>query len=115
MASKSFTLRIRGADKDIFDALKKGKKKVETRAATSKDRAIKAGDIFVFVCGNRKLKKRVCAASVFKTPAILLKKYKVKDINPDLKTEKELKDMWLRFPGYAEKIKKHGLIAVKLE
>ncbi len=115
MPGKSFTLRIRESDKDIFEAIKNGKKKVETRAATPKYRAMKAGDALVFVCCGKKLKKRASAVKVFKTPAGLLKKYKVKDISPDLKTKKELEKMWLGFPRYAEKIKKYGLIAAELE
>ncbi len=115
MASKSFTLRIREADKDIFEAIKKRKKKIETRAATPKYRAMKAGDELVFVCGGKKLTKRVRVTRIFKTTSSLLKKYKVKDINPAFKTKKELEKMWSGFPGYAEKIKKHCLIAVELE
>lgn len=115
MARKSFTLVIEEADKDIFEAIKKGTKKVETRAATPKYREVDAEDELVFVCGKKKLSKIVASAHVFKTIEGLLKEYKVKDINPALKTEKELKKMWAGFPGYPAKIRKHGVIAFELE
>ena len=115
MANKKLTLIIREADKEIFEAIRKGKKKVETRAATPEHLEIESGDTLVFSCGNKRAVKQVDNSAVFKSIKDLLKKYKVKDINPDLKTEKELKDMYMSFPGYAEKIKKYGLVAWELE
>ncbi len=44
--------RFRTINKDIFEAIKSGKKKVETRAATEKYRNIKAGDTVKLVCEN---------------------------------------------------------------
>ncbi len=88
---------------------------METRAATPKYRVMETGDELVFVCGGKKLKKFVRAVHIFKTTKGLIKKYKIKDINPAFKTEKEMKEMWLGFPGYAEKIKKYGLIAAELK
>jgi len=115
MPIRSFTLVIRESDRDIFEAIKKGRKKMETRAATPKYREVEAGDELVFTCGGKKLSKCVLSARVFKTIGSLLKEYQVKDINPAFKTEKELKKMYQSFPGYAEKIKKYGLIALELE
>ncbi|MBI5913246.1 hypothetical protein HY839_02265 [Candidatus Azambacteria bacterium] len=54
-------------------------------------------------------------AEIFSSIGALLKKYKVKDINPACATGKELRDMYYSFPDYEEKIAKHGLIALELE
>jgi ASC-1-like (ASCH) protein len=44
------TLRFRAVNRDTFNAIKSGKKKVETRAAIEKYRTILAGDIIQFIC-----------------------------------------------------------------
>lgn len=115
MAGKSFVLKIRESDKNIFGAIKSGKKDIETRAATPKYRKIKPGDELVFVCGSKRIKKIVKSAELYKTIGGLLSDYKVRRINPDLKTKGELSVMYESFPGYEEKIKKYGLIAWGLE
>lgn len=107
-------LKFREVNRDIFEAIRSGRKKVETRAATDKYRLIKPGDKVVFICGKDKFEKAVRRAEVFKTISGLLKKYKVKQINPKLKSEKELREMYFSFPNYKEKIKKYGLIALEL-
>ncbi|MBU2036721.1 hypothetical protein KJ866_00725 [Patescibacteria group bacterium] len=114
MENKIYTLRFRAADREIFEAIKKGKKKVETRAATERYRKIKKGDKVCLVCGHEKFTKQVVAARVFPTITALLKKYWPNQINPKIKTEAELKKMVYGFPDYREKIKKYGLIAWKL-
>lgn len=115
MGNKIYTLRVKAIDRNIFEAIKSGKKKIETRAATSKYAGIKAGDGIVFVCGKNKFEKTVKKAELFKTIRALVKKYKPTQVNPYCKTESELRDMWYSFPDYQEKIKKHGLIAFEIE
>lgn len=109
-----YTLRFRAINRDTFDAIRDGRKKVETRAATVKYRDIKVGDTIVFVCGKDKFERRVKTATRLKTIAAMLKKYSVRDINPQCATANELRDMYYAFPGYREKIKKFGLIALEL-
>jgi len=113
--TKRYVLRVRAADKNIFDAIKNGKKKVDTRAATERYRDIKAGDTIVLACGTKRLEKRVQSAKIFRTVRSLLREYKPKDIHPEIKTESDLIDLYRRFPGYREKIKKFGLIALELK
>jgi len=43
--AKIIQLRFRQVNKDIFEAIKSGEKKIETRAATEKFRGVSAGDI----------------------------------------------------------------------
>ncbi len=104
-------LRIRATDKNIFDAIKSGEKKVETRAGTVKYRKIKAGDIFVFVCGKKHFERKVKKVFHSKTVVGLLKKYKIRDIHPDLKTEREFIESYNTFPGYSQKIRRFGIMA----
>ena len=44
----------------------------------------------------------------------MLKEYKVKEITPNLNSEKEQRELYYSFPGYREKIKRFGLVAIKL-
>ncbi|MFH1146032.1 MAG: hypothetical protein V1707_03675 [bacterium] len=113
--TKQHKLVFLEADRANFDAIKSGKKKLETRAAVSKYRQIKAGDGITFICGRSKFKKRVVRAAVFKTITAMLKKYKVVEINPQVRTAKELQQMYLSYPRYPEKLKQYGLIVWELE
>ena len=115
MESKIYKLKIRSVDKDIFNAIKNGRKKVETRAATENYRKIKKGDTIIFVCGAKKLKKRVIGAALYKSIGAVFKDYKIKDIFPLLSTIGEARKAYFSFPGYHDKIKKYGLVAWKLK
>lgn len=108
-------LKFRLVNRDIFEAIRVGKKKVETRAATAKYRQIKKEDKVILVCGKSKFEKEVKKVKIFKTISALLKVYKPQQINPRIKTEKETREMYCNFPGYKVKIKKYGLIAFELK
>lgn len=71
---KKYTLRFRAVDKGIWQNIQKGRKTVETRAATEKFRAIKTGDTLILVCTGQKFEKLVKHAQIFKSVAALLKK-----------------------------------------
>lgn len=105
---------MRAVDRDIFEAICDGKKKVETRAATVRYRDIKAGDILRFVCGKDSFEKKAQKVQIFKNIVTLLKKYRAKDINPFVKSAAELRKMYYSFSGYRDKIKQYGIIAIKL-
>jgi broad specificity phosphatase PhoE len=45
----------------------------------------------------------------------LLRKYKLSDINPHIKTAAELEKMYYSCPGYDKKIKKYGLIVISIK
>ena len=106
---------MRSVDRYIFDAVLSGRKKVETRASGPKYQNIKKGDIIEFRCGKDKFQKTVGQLRKFKTIARLLKKYSLKNIAPWLSSVKELEKLVMGFPGYPERIKKHGLIAFELK
>ncbi len=103
------TLRFRAGDRKIFDAVRSGKKKTETRAGTLRYRNVKIGDSLTFMCGGKKFQKKVKKAEYFKTIAGLLKKHKPREINLFVSSEAELREMYRGF--YKEKIKKHGIVA----
>lgn len=101
-------------DRDIFDAIRTGIKKVDTRAASSKFADIKASDVLRMVCGKDYFERVAKKVTIFKTIEELLANYKVEDINPAMKTADELKQMYYSFPGYREKIEQYGIIAIEL-
>ncbi len=113
--SKKYVLRFRAVNRDIFEAIKEGKKKIETRAATIKFRNIRPGDTVILICGTERFEKIVRSAHIYKTIRALLRKYKPGEINPRVSAESELIDTYYSFPGYREKIKRFGLIALELE
>lgn len=112
---KIHTLRFRAGDGGIFEAIRDGKKKVETRAATSKYQTVSTGDTLRFVCGSLEFQKRIVVVKKFNSIRELLDVYKPEDINPNVKTTEELERMYYGFSGYREKINKYGLVAWELK
>ena len=113
MESKKYTLSCRQIDRNIYDFIENGQKKVETRVAGPKYKNIKDGDIIIFKCGQDSFEQIVKNVRKFKSVDKMLEVYKSKDINPSINTIEELKAMYDSFPGYKEKIKKYGIIAFK--
>lgn len=107
-------LRVRQADREIFEAVRMGRKKVETRAASPKFSNIKAGDTIILKCGREKIEKKVKKAVIFKEIKDVFKKYRPQDILPGAKSSAELEKMWFSFPGYKEKTKKYGVICLEI-
>lgn len=108
------TLRFRTVNRDDFLAVKRGRKRVETRAATARYRGIRAGQVIVFKCGAEAFKKKAGTVRRFRSIAALLRRYRPQDINPALRSARELRERYASFPKYPEKISKHGLIAIEL-
>lgn len=115
MKNKIYILKFRAVNRGIFEAIKTGKKKIETRAATEKYKKAVIGDKVCLVCGREKFVKRIVAAQIFPTVAALLKKYRPSQINPNIKTEAGLRKMYYSFSNYRDKIKKLGLVAWELK
>ena len=113
--TKTVTLRFAKQNKETWQFIKDGKKKVETRAATVKYRSIKTGDTLVLSCDGKKFNKKIKKVTHFKTISSLLKVYKSQTINPLLKTKEEMIVRWYSFPGYEQKIKKFGIMAFELK
>ncbi len=112
---KKHILRFRKIDKGIFDDIKKGLKTIETRAATVKFRTIRKGDILVFLCDGKKFNREVIEVKHFKNIDNMAKSLDIKKIMPQVSSLKEMKTVYYCFPGYQEKIKKFGLIAVRFK
>jgi ASC-1-like (ASCH) protein len=120
MNSNPKILKFRAVDKDIFEAILAGSKKIETRAATEKYRNLKAGDTVVLACGKKRVERKIKKVELFRSMDAVLGKYGPEeygpeDINPKTHTIREIKKMWLGFPGYKDKIKKHGFVVMSLE
>ena len=115
MLNHTHYLKFRAVNRDTFEAVKNGAKKVETRAAIKKFRDIKLGDKVKLICGKDKFEKEVKKSQIYRTITAMLRKYKPSEINPKCSTGKELREMYYSFPGYRQKIKKYGLIAVELK
>lgn len=115
--AKKYIFRFNQSNADSvysFEALRRGAKRIETRAATEKYRRIHAGDILVFVCGKKKFERKVSKASVFKSISAMLRKYRVKDIMPDRFSQKELENAYYSYTGYQDKIQQCGLVAFEI-
>ena len=112
---KPHILRFRAVNKDTFHALRDGRKKIETRAATEKYRAFKKGDAVKFVCGRESFTRTLKSVECFSSIGALFKKYTPQEVNPRNKTVAEARTMYYSFPGYREKIKKLGLVAWTLK
>ena len=89
MTKNRHTLRFRAVNRNIFDAIRSGKKKIETRAGSPKFFNIEVGDMLVFICGKDRFEKKVKKAKKFKDIKSLLKVYKPQDINPKTRNLKE--------------------------
>jgi len=112
---KKHTLRFRATNHDTFLALKDGRKRIETRAATPLYRKIEVGDKIEFVCGNERFIKSVATVELFDSIKQLMRKYTPQDINPKYKSVEELTKMYMSFPDYPEKLSKYGIIALELK
>lgn len=98
----------------MFDAIRTGKKKVETRAATIKYCDIKAGDMLVLVCGKERFEKKIKRVKHFKNVSAMLRVYPLKYIEPYAVSVADLEAAYNAYPSYPEKIKKFGLLAFEV-
>jgi len=108
---KKYILPFRQTDRNIYDFIENGQKKIETRIAGPRYENIKDGDIIIFKCGQDRFERIVKNVSKFKSVDKMLEVYKPQDINPDIDNIRDLKLMYNSFSGYREKIKKYGIIA----
>jgi ASC-1-like (ASCH) protein len=108
---KKHTLRFRTVDRVDFDTLVDGRKTVETRAATDKYKKIQVGDVLVIKCGDEVIEKAVKKVEIFTGIDELVSAVGLHNIMPLVKDLAEAKKVWYSYPGYKEKIEKHGLVA----
>lgn len=111
---RTITLRISKGNRDTFLAIRRGTKRVETRAATPRYRCIRAGDMIRFICGRESFTRCARAVRHFRSIGALLGRYRPRDINPWVRTARELRERYARFPKYPEKIRRYGLMAIEL-
>jgi len=105
MKDKIHKLKIRAIDRGIFEDIKNGLKKIETRAAIAGYCKIKKGDKIVFVCGQEKIEKKIEEAALYKNIGDLFKHYGVKDIFPRLTTVGEATKNIIVFLTIAKKLR----------
>ncbi len=108
---KKYILRFRAVDKENFLEVKNGFKRVETRAATPKYRAIEKGDVLVIVCGRERLEKEVKRVRIFKSIGEMVKQIPFRRINPSVESLTAMRRVYQSYPGYREKLKQYGVIA----
>ena len=115
---KTWILRIRAENRIIFNQIKSGRKKVETRAfgftKTGKNfGSVQKGDTLLFMCGRARLRKKVKKIKKFRTIDVFFEKVNQKLVWPHLekRTLAEIKKQYYVYPGYKERIQKHGLVA----
>jgi len=107
-------MRIREADRHIFEAIRNGVKTIETRAATVKYRKLAVGDTLVFTCGADRLSKTITKAYHWPSVAAMAKQVDIKQVLPEVSSLAEAEAAYAKWPGYAEKIKEHGLAGFEL-
>ncbi len=112
---KRHTLRFRAVDRATFDDIREGRKRVETRAATVKYRNIAPGDILVFICETEQFERQVATAEHFASVDDMLQRFTVSDISPQITDREALLRMYHGFPGYEEKIREFGIIALTVK
>jgi len=112
---KTWTLRFRAADKKNLTEIKDGLKSIETRAATEKYRGIKRGDTLILVCGKQRIERLVGHVKIFKTINALFQSVPFRKIMPSAESEEEARNIYYSYPGYREKIRKYGIIAMTIK
>jgi ASC-1-like (ASCH) protein len=117
---KTWRLPVRAVDRAIFNAIKSGRKSIETRALNNPKGAryygdITRGDKVVVACGQSKCVKRVKRVAKYKSIAAMLRKEPYRKIDARFDSIAAAEKVYFAFPNYKERIKKFGLIAFELE
>lgn len=111
---REWTLRFRMSDRKNFDAIRRGLKTVETRAVTERYRKIEAGDRLVFSCSTLRLTKKVKRVSHFRNIGMMFRALNYKKVMPLAGSSGEVRKVYGGYPGYKEKIRKFGIVALWL-
>ena len=85
-------------NKRIFEALRDGRKKIETRAGSQQYLEIKADDTIEFSCAAEKFSRIVKKISHYKNLDDLFDTYTPNEINPEINSYDELKKCMRHFP-----------------
>lgn len=111
---KKIILRFRTVDKNSFKEIKDGLKTVETRAATKRYKDIKKGDLLVITCGKNRVVRKVKRVYRFKSIESMIRAIPFKKIMPSVHSITEMCKVYYSYPGYKEKIRYFGLIALEI-
>lgn len=109
------TLRFRAVDKAGFDAVRDGRKTIETRAATVRYQKVQPGDVLIFTCGDERIEKEVQVVAHHDSIEALFASVPLTQVFPDLQTSEQAQSIYYGYPGYREKIARHGILAWTLE
>ena len=107
-------LRFRKEDHDIFAAIRDGRKRVETCAATVKYARLEPGETLAFACDGERFERTIAAVSHFASVDALLEGYTPAQLHPGITTAEEVRAMYRGFPGYDAKIARYGIVAIEL-
>ena len=107
---RTWILRFRKADRADFLLLRRGIKRVETRAATPRYAKIAAGDAVQVRCGDEQTTKRVREVRRFRSIGALLRAIPHRDIMPRAASSADVRRAYAGY-GNAEKIRRHGILA----
>jgi len=111
---KTVFLRFRIVDRKNFDAIKRGLKKIETRAGSPRYQGIEKGYVLTIACGKERIARRVVNARRFKSVDALMRAVPFRDIMPWAPTKAAAREAWYGYPGYEERLKKFGIVAWNL-
>ena len=110
---KTYNLIFREIDRNTFERIKRGEKKIETRAGLPEYNEIESGDQLIISCGDETVTKTVVEAIHFASVKELLNKVSPEEIMPSGTTREQAIKKWNSFPGYPERIQKYGIIKLK--
>jgi len=111
---KKYILRFRATDRSNFNEIRIGLKTVETRADSIRYHDIQKGDALVIVCGKKRISKKVKQVRHFTSIGSMFKAIPFKKIMPSARTPTDARNIYYGYPGYKEKIRKFGLVALEL-
>ncbi|MFH1162208.1 MAG: hypothetical protein V1696_02955 [Candidatus Jorgensenbacteria bacterium] len=115
----TWRLPIRVADKHVFLALKRGAKRLETRALNDPKSSryygnIAKGDTLLFTCGKSRLRRDVARVARYRSVRALFAREPFSKIAPWAESKAEAARMYDIFPGYRARIKKYGVVLFEL-
>lgn len=105
---------FREIDRARFDEVKIGLKQIETRAGSEKYQSIQEGDEIVLMCVNDQIRKKVIKKYHWHTVEDMLAEVPFKKVMPDLDTPEQVKERYVSYPDYADKLEKYGILGFEL-
>lgn len=101
--------------KQYFDFIATGKKTVEGRIYTYPFTKATKGDVVTFINQTQKVTCRITEIVKYKSFKDMLDQEGVRNCLPEISTVDEGVKIYHAIPGYEDKAKKHGVIAIRIE